>query len=50
MIFEIFKKICNEIDSGFSEQELYEILKSATNNGNELTFKEFQDFMLVKSK
>ena len=50
MSFETFKKICNEIDSGFSEQELYEILKSATNNGNELTFKEFQDFMLVKPK
>ena len=50
MSFETFKKICNEIDSGFSEQELYEILKSATNNGNELTFKEFQEFMMVPPK
>ena len=45
--FETFKKICNELDCGLSEQELNDILKAATNNGNEITFKEFQEYMTV---
>jgi len=48
--FETFKKICNEIDSGLSEQQLSDILKASTNNGNEITFKEFQEYMFVPSK
>ena len=45
--FETFKKICNELDSGFSEQQLIDILKSSTNNGDELTFKEFEELMTM---
>ena len=45
--FETFKKICNELDSGFSEQQLIDILRSSTNNGNELTFKEFEELMTM---
>jgi len=45
--FETFKKICNELDSGLSEQQLIDILRSSTNNGNELTFKEFEALMTM---
>ena len=48
--FETFKKICNEIDCGLSEQELYDILKASTANGEELTFKEFQEYMSIPSQ
>ncbi len=43
--FETFKKICNEIDCGLSEQQLRDILKASTVNGNEITFKEFEEYM-----
>ena len=43
--FETFKRICNEIDCGLSELQLKEILEKATNNGDEITFKEFQEYM-----
>ena len=43
--FDTLKKICNEIDSGLSDQQLKDILKASTNNGNEITFKEFEQFM-----
>ena len=45
--FETFKKICSEIDCGLSEKELYEIVKASTANGEEITFKEFQEFMMA---
>lgn len=45
-----FKKICNELDSGFSEQQIADILNAATNNGTELTFKEFEELMSVASE
>ena len=45
--FETFKKIANELNCGLSEQQLNDILKSATNNGNEITFKEFIDYMTI---
>ena len=48
--FDTFKKLCNEIDSGLSEKQLSEIFKASTNNGNELTFKEFQEFMLPQNQ
>ena len=48
--FDTFKKLCLEIDSGLSEKELSEIFKAATSNGKELTFKEFQEFMLIPSQ
>ena len=47
--FETFKKICNEIDCGLSEQELKNILKSSTANGKEITFNEFADYMTIIS-
>ncbi len=48
--FETFRKICNEIDCGLSEQQLKEILEASTNNGNEITFKEFEEYMFVPSQ
>jgi Ca2+-binding EF-hand superfamily protein len=48
--FETFKRICNEIDCGLSDLELKEILEKATNNGDEITFKEFQEYMLLPSQ
>ena len=43
--FETFKKICNEIECGLSEQQLNDIFKIAASNGNEITFKEFEEYM-----
>jgi len=48
--FETFKRICNEIDCGLSELQLKEILEKATNNGDEITFKEFQEYMFLPSQ
>jgi Ca2+-binding EF-hand superfamily protein len=48
--FETFKRICNEIDCGLSDLQLKEILEKATNNGNEITFKEFQEYMLLPTQ
>ena len=48
--FETFKKICNELDCGLSEQQLSDILKASTNNGNEITFKEFEQYMSIPSQ
>ena len=42
---ESFKKICNELDSGLSEQEIKDILSTSTKNGKELTFEEFVEYM-----
>ena len=46
--FETFKKICNEIECGISEKKLKEILKASTINGNEITFKEFFEYMAIE--
>ena len=43
--FDTFKKICNEIECGLSEEQLKKILRESTLNGNEITFKEFQEYM-----
>ena len=43
--FDIFKKICNEMDCGLSEKQLNDILQASTISGNEITFKEFEQFM-----
>lgn len=43
--FQTFKKICNEIECGLSEQQLKDIMEAATANGNEITYKEFEDYM-----
>ena len=48
--FETFKKICSEIDCGLSEKELSEIVKASTANGEEITFKEFQEYMTMNSQ
>ena len=45
--FETFKKICNEIECGLSEQQLIDIFKIAASNGDEITFKEFEEYMKV---
>ena len=45
--FDTFKKICHEIECGLSEKELNEIFKIASSNGNEITFKEFEEYMMV---
>ena len=42
---ESFKKICNELDSGLSEQEIKDVLAASTKNGKELTFEEFVEYM-----
>lgn len=43
--FETFKKICNELDSGLSEQQIRDILEASTHNGKEITFDEFEEYM-----
>jgi len=45
--FETFKKICNEIECGLSEKQLKDILVAATANGNEITYKEFEEYMAL---
>jgi len=45
--FETFKKICNEVECGLSEEQLNDIFKIATSNGNEITFKEFEEYMSI---
>ena len=45
--FETFKKICNEVECGLSEEQLNDIFKIATSNGNEITFKEFEQYMSI---
>ena len=45
--FDTFKKICQELECGFSEEKLKKILEDATINGNEITFKEFEQYMAV---
>ena len=45
--FDTFKKICYEIECGLSEQELNDIFKIAASNGDEITFKEFEEYMKV---
>lgn len=48
--FEVFRKICHEFNSGLSERQLLDIFKSSTNNGKEITFKEFQEIMTLPSQ
>lgn len=43
--FQTFKRIADEIDSGLTEQQLRDILKASTANGNEITFEEFKEYM-----
>ena len=43
--FKTFKQICNEIECCWSEQQLNDIFKMAVNNGDEITFKEFEEYM-----
>ena len=45
--FDTFKKICNEIECGLSEEQLNDIFKFAASNGDEITFKEFEEYMKV---
>ena len=40
-----YKKICGEIDSGFGEEQIKDVLKASTKNEKELTFKEFEEYM-----
>ncbi len=50
MSFSNFKKISNELDAGISEQELKNILDASTQNGKELTFEEFEEYMKSSGK
>ena len=43
--FETFRKICREIECGLSDDQLKKILEASTINGNEITFKEFEQYM-----
>ena len=43
--FETFKKICYELDSGLSEEQIKDILQASTKNGKEITFEEFEEYM-----
>ena len=48
--FETFRKICKEMESGLSDEQLSQILKDSTNNGKEITFKEFQEYMTIPAE
>ena len=45
--YDTFKKLCNELDAGLSEKQLDEILKASTNGNNEISFKEFLEYMTL---
>ena len=47
--FETLRKICMELDMGISDTEIKEMLETSTNNGKELTFREFEEFMKINS-
>ena len=44
---ETFKRLCNELDSGLSDQQIVDMIKSITANGEEITFKEFEEYMAL---
>ena len=46
---ETLKKICNELDMGYSDTQLQEMLEAATNDGKEMTFREFEEYMKLNS-
>ncbi len=48
--FETFKKICKEIGENLSEEQLEHILNNTTEHGNEITFKDFIQYMKVNEK
>ncbi len=48
--FETFKKICYELDSGLSEEQIKDILKASTKNGKEITFEDFEEYMKNNKK
>ena len=48
--FETFKKICKEIGENLSEEELEHILNNTTEHGNEITFKDFTQYMKVNEE
>lgn len=48
--FDTFKKICDEIGAGISEGKLKEIFKQCTLNGNEITYKEFENYMFDENQ
>ena len=48
--FETFRKICNELNSGLSEEQMKDILEASTKNGKEITFEEFEEYMKALEK
>lgn len=48
--FDTFKKICDEIGAGIPDDKLKEILKQSTLNGNEITYKEFENYMFDENQ
>ena len=45
--FNGYKKICSEINSGLNDEQIKDVIKASTNNGNELTYKEFEEYMRI---
>ena len=48
--FDTFKKICKEIGENLPEEQLEHILNSTTEHGNEITFKDFIQYMKINEE
>ena len=48
--FETFKRICKEIGENMSEEEMQHILENTTEHGNEITFKDFIQYMKINEE
>jgi len=48
--FDTFKKICKEIGENMSEEEMQHILENTTEHGNEITFKDFIQYMKINEE
>ena len=48
--FDTFKRICKEIGENMSEEEMQHILENTTEHGNEITFKDFIQYMKINEE
>ena len=48
--FDTFKRICKEIGENMSEEEMQHILENTTEHGNEITFKDFIQYMKINDE
>jgi Ca2+-binding EF-hand superfamily protein len=46
--FKTFKKISEDIGENFTEKELKDIMKRTTENGNEISYKDFLRYMKIE--